>query len=220
MIRRSTWIVLVLLLALVGFSFYLRDRQARQPGTATPTGSILPLFEGAKIEPTFVRVESSLGVVVQFSRNEAGKWVLDAPAHAEADQAAAEAAATQAASLRVLSTVNLPPDVIGLDKPKYTLTVRYGDGIERTLRIGSETPIKDGYYAQLDDGPFQVVDKTGLDPLIQLLTSPPYLETPTPLASPTSPASPTPSEVPVTQTPDAATLPSSPAPDSSPTATP
>jgi len=193
MIRRSTWIVLVVLLAMIGLSFYLRDRQTRELAVATPTKGMAPLFDSGEGDPTMIKVESSLGLVVQFSRNEDGKWVLDAPEETEADQAAAEAAATQVGALRVLSTVALAPDIIGLDTPDYTLTVAFGDSGEYKLLVGSITPIQDGYYAQLDGGQYRVVDKFGLDELIGLLINPPYLATPIPRASPTPVAYATPS---------------------------
>lgn len=206
MIRRSTWIVLAMLLALVGFSFYLRERKASESASATPTNATPPLFEGGG-EPTLIRVEGSQGVAIQLSREGTGKWVLNAPREAEADQAAAEAAATQAGALRVLSTVQLGADIIGLDHPDYTLTLAFGDSVEHKLRIGSLTPIQDGYYAQLDDGPYQVVDKLGLDELIGLQTAPPYPATATPEASATPsavPAAATPEDGQVTNTANAA----------------
>ncbi|MFH1186475.1 MAG: DUF4340 domain-containing protein [Chloroflexota bacterium] len=185
MIRRGTWFLLVLLLSLIGLSVYLRDRQAKELVSATPTTSMAPLFDGGDGAPTLIRVESAFGVVVQFARDQSGKWVLNAPEEAEADQAAAEAAATQVGALRVLSTVKLGADIIGLDRPEYTLAVEFGDSVKHNLHIGSITPIQDGYYTQLDDGQYQVVDKFGLEKLIGLLTSPPYFATPTPLAPPT-----------------------------------
>ena len=194
MIRRSTWIVLIFLLALIGLSFYLRGREARELAAATPTEGVSHLFAGGEGAPTMIRVEDSLGVAVEFSRDEQGIWVLNAPESAAADQAVAEAAATQVDALRVLSTVDLAPDIIGLDSPAYTISLAFGQSIAHKLLIGAVTPISDGYYVQLDDGPYQVVDKYGLDELTGLLTNPPYLATPTPVlsATPLPLATPTP----------------------------
>jgi len=180
MIRRGTWLAIIVLLALVGFSYVLRDRQSRAAATATPTQGLSPLFEDRLGNPSAIRLEGATGQVVAFSRNADGIWVLDAPEKAEADQAAAQAAATQVDALRVLSTVDLDPQIIGLDAPAYTLTVEFDGGSIHSLRLGSVTPITDGYYAQLDQGPFQVVDKYGVDKLIELLGTPPFLATPEP----------------------------------------
>jgi hypothetical protein len=91
MVRTSTWIALVVLLALVGFSFYLRDRQAKELAAATPTEGMAHLFDVDQGEPTLVRVEGPAGEVVEFSRDSTGQWVLNEPEDARADQAAAEA---------------------------------------------------------------------------------------------------------------------------------
>lgn len=192
MIRRSTWLAIALLVALIGLSFFLRDRQAKEAAAVTPTRGMSPLFVSDEGSPSVIRVENSLGAAVQLSRNAAGVWNLDEPTKTEANQAAAEAAATQIGALRVLSTVSLGPDIIGLDKPGHTLTVTLGNGPPHTLRIGSVTPVQDGYYVQLDRSPFQIVDKFGLDALIRLLENPPYLATPTTevLANPPAPLSP------------------------------
>ena len=200
MIRRGTWFLLVLLVSLIGLSFYLRGRQAKNLALSTPTPGMALLFGGGG-SPTLIRVESGLGVVVQLARDDSGKWVLNAPNKAQADQAAAEAAATQIGALRVLSTVQLGADIIGLDRPAYTIAVEFGEAAKHSLRIGSITPIQDGYYAQLDGGRYQVVDKPGVEELIGLLTNPPYFATPTAPASPTSTVSAKPSPEPALSTP-------------------
>ena len=65
---------------------------------------------------------------MEIARDASGKWILRAPSRADADQAAAEAAATQVGALRSLSTVRLAPAVVGLDKPAYTLTIAFPGG--------------------------------------------------------------------------------------------
>ena len=103
-----------------------------------------------------------------------------------ADQASAEAAATQASALRILANPQLGLDVVGLDKPTYKITITFSGGKTHNLAVGSVTPIQDGYYASLDGGASEIVDKTGLDALLGLLTQPPYVATLTPVAAPTS----------------------------------
>jgi hypothetical protein len=185
MVRKGTWILLLTLLALVGLSLFLQKRQSGEAAAPTATSSILPLFSEASGEPARIRIENAAGDTVEFARSADGTWALIAPSQTEADQASAEAAATQISALRSLSVVRLAPAVVGLDKPEYTLVVTFGDGTVHTLLVGSPTPIQDGYYAQLDEGAFQVVDKYGLDALIGLLMAPPYAATPTPRASAT-----------------------------------
>jgi hypothetical protein len=183
---------LIVLLALVGFTFFLRDRQNKIAEAATPTQGLSPLFADVLGEPSLIRIESAATEGMELARNADGTWVLNAPEEAEADQAAAQAAATQIGALRILSTVGLEPEIVGLDDPAYTLTVRFDDGSTHTLLIGSVTPITDGYYTQLNGGAYQVVDKYGLDALIELVGAPPYLATPTPQETPSALPSATP----------------------------
>ncbi len=195
MIRRSTWIVLVVLIALVAFSLYLKDQQSKAAARPTPTEGSAPLFPTSDGSPNDVKIVAAPGNSVEFARDQSGTWVVKAPISAAADQAASEAAATQVTGLRVLANIQLGLDVVGLDKPSDTLTVTFSSGKTHTLLIGAATPIQNGYYCQLDGGPVIVVDKLGMDALLGLLTSPPYLATLTPVASET------PSPAPATDTP-------------------
>ncbi len=212
MIRRNTWVLLVILLAVVGFSYYLKTYKAKQAAaaTATPTSGTAstPLFSAADGQPTDITVKDSTGKMVAVARNSSGKWVLQAPTQADANQAAAEAAATQVTSLQVLSSVTLGLDVVGLDKPAYTMSFVFSGGKSHTLEVGAETPIQDGYYTSLDKGPVRIVDKQGIDALIQLLSQPPYAVTPTPpvTVAPSLPAA-TATTTELTATPPAATGP-------------
>lgn len=192
MIRRGTWIALAILLGLVGLSFLLKAQKTESAEAATPTEGLSRLFDDRLGVPSLIRIESATGQAVQLGRNEDGTWVLEVPEEAAADQAAAQAAATQIGALRILSTVDLSPEIIGLESPAYHLTLKFEDGSTHSLLIGSVTPITDGYYAQLDGGPFQVVDKYGLDVLIGLVGAPPYLATPTPGETPSAMTSGTP----------------------------
>ncbi len=191
MIRRNTWIVLALLVIAVGGAFYLNNRKSQQAASATPTASAPgsgALFSAALGEPTDMIVKDTTGKTVEIARNASGQWVLKAPIQADANQGAAEAAATQVTSLKVLSTVELDLNVVGLDKPAYNMSFTFKDGSKHSLNVGSLTPIQDGYYASLDNGPVKIVDKAGIDALTQLLAQPPYLATPVPpiTATPTA----------------------------------
>lgn len=214
MIRRNTWILVVVFAALVGLSFYVRDLKARQAAEATPTVGTTTLFSAAEGNPTDIKIESGIGAVVEISRDPSGTWVLKSPRQTAANQASAEAAATQVTALHILANVELGLDIAGLDKPAYTVTVVLGSGETHKLLVGSVTPVQDGYYCQLDLGPIVVVDKFGLDALLDLLTNPPYLATLTPVASAT------PSPGPTTPTPEVTLTPATSVPQGSVTATP
>jgi hypothetical protein len=188
MIRRSTWIVLFLLAVLIGFTFYFKNYKAKQAAAVTPTSAAsasTELFSADLGAPTDIKIDDATGKSMEVARNEAGTWELKAPAAVPADQAAAEAAASQVTSLQILSTVQIGLDVVGLDKAAYTMWITFNGGKAHILKVGSVTPIEDGYYTSLDGGPVRVVDKQGLDALIPLLEQPPYAATLTPAVPPT-----------------------------------
>jgi hypothetical protein len=217
MIRRTTWIVLIVLLALVGFSFYLKNHKAQQAASVTPTspagGPAAPLFSTSEGTPTDLGIKDTTGRAVDVARNASGVWVLKAPTDAPADQASAEAAATQVTSLRVISNVQLGLDVVGLDKPTYTMSFSFSNGKKHTLTVGALTPIQDGYYASLDQGPVRIVDRQGLEALIQLLNQPPFAATATSAAPTAGTATLEPTRMPtVTDTPAATAPATSPTP--------
>ena len=194
MIRRNTWLLIVILVAVVAFSYYLKNRKQQEAAAATPTAAqavSTTLFAVDEGQPTDISVKDSTGKLVEFARNSSGKWVLKAPTDAEANQAAASAAATQVTSLQALSNVALGFNVVGLDKPSYTMSFVFSGGKTHTLKVGAETPIQDGYYASLDGGMVRIVDKQGIDALIQLLSQPPYAATPLPPIASTPATSPT-----------------------------
>lgn len=190
MIRTSTVVYIVLLLVLVGAYFYLRDRQepAEIELTVEPTEVISYLFSEEEGTPSSIRIESKAGEIVEVARDADNAWTLTQPLEAKADQAAAEAAATQATTMRILDTVpGVEPEVVGLAEPEYTLVVDFADGGERSVDIGVITPTESGYYVRNTAGEIVIVSRSSIDALLGLLENPPVLETPTPaLLAPTA----------------------------------
>jgi hypothetical protein len=183
MIRRSTVVYIVLLLVLAGAYYYLNNRE--QPAdielTLEPTSEVSYLFAAEEGIPTSIRIESRAGQVVEVTRGEDNAWALTQPDEAKADQAAAEAAASQVTTMRILDTVpDVDPGIVGLETPEYVLTVTFTGGGERTVDVGVVTPSESGYYVRDTEGTVVVVSRSAIDSLLGLLTNPPYLETPTP----------------------------------------
>src|SRR3990172_7312511 len=137
--QRSTVVFLLLLLVLAGVYYYLNNRE--QPAdialTVEPEAQDSYLFAAEDGPPTRIRIEARTGETVEVARDEAGVWALTLPFEAEADQAAAEAAATQVAGLRILDRVpDIDPEVVGLKIPEYTLLIEFTSGVERKADIG------------------------------------------------------------------------------------
>jgi hypothetical protein len=205
MIRRSTIVYLLLLLGLVGVYYYLSTREpsAEAEATLEPTVEVAYLFSAEEGTPSSFRLEAKSGAAVELERGGDNAWKLIQPVEAAADPAAAEAAASQLTTLRILDTVpDLDPASVGLEPPEYVLTLKFTSGTEQTIDLGVLTVSESGYYARDPDGKIVIVSRDAIDALLSLLENLPYLETPTP-----SPVSATESATPLPVTPEADSLP-------------
>ena len=205
MIRRSTVVYIVILLALAGVYYYLNNRE--QPAAdieVTPEATLeepVYLFTAADGVPTSIHITSETGEVVEVARDADNSWKVMLPIEGTADQGAAEAAASQVTTMRVLESIpDIDLDLVGVNEPDYTVNIQFSNGQERTLNIGVVTPTESGYYVQdASGGDVLIVTKSSLDALLGMLTLPPYLETPTPSPMPTE------MPLPATATPEAGT---------------
>ena len=209
MIRRSTVVYIVLLLALAGTYYYLnhRAKPADIEVTAEPSADIQQgyLFTPADGTPSSIRIESKAGQTVEIARGADNAWTLTQPIEAKADQGEAEAAASQIATMSILDTVpEIDPTIVGLETPEYILTVKFTNGVERTVDIGVITPTESGYYVRNAAGKVIIISRSAIDSLLGLLDNPPYLETLTP--SPIPPTA-TLTPPPASQTPEIGTPP-------------
>lgn len=207
MIRRSTVVYLVILLALAGAYFYLKNREQPAADIAvTPEATLEEtryLFTAADGVPTSIQITATTGELVEVARGADNAWKVMLPIEMAAEQGASEAAASQVTTMRVLESIpQIDLNVVGLLEPDYILNVKFNNGQERTINIGVVTPTANGYYVQdASGGDVLIVSKSSLDSLIGMLTSPPYLETPTPSPIPTE------TPIPVSATPELDTSP-------------
>jgi hypothetical protein len=181
--RRATLVYLVLLLVLAGAYWYLNNREesAEPEATPEPTEEVSYLFPAEDGTPSGIRIESKSGETVEVARDAENAWALIQPLEAKADPAAAEAAASQITTIRVLDRVpDLDPGIVGLEIPEYVLTIKFTSGVEHTVEVGLLTPTESGYYVRDADGELVIVSRSAIDALLALLENPPYLETPTP----------------------------------------
>lgn len=206
--RPGTWLTVLIFIALIAVAIYLNRQKTTANAEATPANTPGNLFS-ASVDgsPTSIEIKPETGDTVRVALDEKKVWALELPVKTEADQSLAEAAATQISALKILDTVNADPEIFGLNKPAYVVTLKFSNGKTHTLEIGAPTPTTSGYYVRLDQDKMMIVDVNGIDALIQLVAFPPYLNTPTPLPLPPTetPVSPIPAvstpEAPVTPTP-------------------
>ena len=209
MIRRSTVVYIVVLIAMVGAYFYLKNRDQAEPDVAAtlePTQEVAYLFTEDSGVPSSIRIEAQTGEIIELARDAENAWVLTQPFEAKADQASSEATASQVTTMRVLDRIpEMDLEVVGLEVPAYTITIRFTGNQERTLNIGVITPSENGYYVQdASNKEVMIVSRSAVDALLGLLVTPPYLETPTPSPLPAT-ETPVPSLTPEVSTPSSAT---------------
>ncbi|HVF26341.1 MAG TPA: hypothetical protein VNA23_10655 [Anaerolineales bacterium] len=172
----------MLFLLVIGAYYYLNNREqpADTAPTLEPTAEVSYLFTAEDGLPTSIRIESKMGETVEVARNAENAWQLILPSEATADQASAEAAASQVTTMQILDRLpDIDPEIVGLTDPEYNLLVRFTSDVERNVKIGVITPTESGYYVQNTDGETVIVSKSSVDALLGLLDNPPYLETPT-----------------------------------------
>ena len=187
MIRRSTVVYITILVALVAVYFYLNNREEPADIEVTPEAleDVSYLFAAEEGVPTGIHIQAKSGEAVEVARNAESAWVLLQPVEAEAEQGASEAAASQLTTMRILDRIpEIDAELVGLREPGYILTATFDGGTERSVHIGVVTPTESGYYVRdAAGGDVLIVSKSSIDALLQLLTSPPYAQTPTPDAT-------------------------------------
>ena len=178
MVKRQTWILLAVFVALIGLAFIwtgYQNNQRKSHPTASPTPEqFLFTFDSAAVA-SLKLTDNTSGKSVMVSRDTAGQWVLVEPQAEFTDIASVEAAVTQLASLRVTSSLTNTqnPAEFGLDKPAYTITININGGGQLLAQVGSATATSSGYYVLAPGGALQIVNKYGLDAVFKLLTNPP-----------------------------------------------
>ncbi|MEJ5223492.1 MAG: DUF4340 domain-containing protein [Anaerolineales bacterium] len=181
--ERTAWLLLIILAGLVGLGWYLNQRPTQtQTPTVTPAPTPAFLFVNDSTQIVNFSLLDASGEYSTLTRGAGGVWMLETRSYnGNADQGQAEAAASQVAALRILNTLDSTPALadIGLEPPAYTLKVTTAGG-EQTVKIGNATVTGSGYYVLNADGTVSIVSKFGIDALLNLLTTPPFAQTPTP----------------------------------------
>jgi hypothetical protein len=180
MVRRSTGILFVVFVVLLlGVLFWQQTKQSEE-SKITPTAVQEYLFD-FDAEITNLIIESPDGKVVEMARDKDGQWALLQPENEDVDISRAETTSTQLMVLRVLAKFDqeVPEkSAVGLDKPSYVITFTLNDGSNIVVHIGDATPTDSGFYVNVDGRGVFVVEKYGLQTILDLVESPPIMPTP------------------------------------------
>jgi hypothetical protein len=193
MIRRNTWILLILLGLVLILAWYLQRPGKPIKASTTPTVEVKNLLDVNVTDLSSVSIEDNQGKVVSFVKDAQGKWSLLEPEGEAGDLTAADTAINSFTGLTVLSSLETVPalNVIGLAQPVYVITLTSTTGQIRKVFIGSVTPTNSGYYVKVDNGSALVVSKFAVDGLLDVFNNPPLLPTPTPTETQTPTITPT-----------------------------
>ena len=194
MVKRSTWILLVILALAVGAYFLIQNRPSKVNSlTPTATGGSFLITQVEGVLQSLHIVDNK-GNNFQMQRDLSKSWVITAPTSGVADQGLAGAAETQVGSLSVVTTLNTPPDLstLGLSIPADTIDLGFVNGSSHKIEVGNLTPTSSGYYVRFDGGKIYVIEKSGIDAILNLLTAPPFPATATPVATSDTTSTPSP----------------------------
>jgi len=207
MVRRSTWILLVVFAILVGFAWFFQRYQANKANnaaTATPTASPANLYDLSNTQVDRISITDDMGDKIELFRDSvSSNWAIaDVPVD-QADSAQIDAMSKQLFSLQAQDTLTQTPplDSIGLVTPAYTITMTTTEGTQIITHVGTQTAIGSGYYVRVDSDSVVIVDKVVMDGILNLIKQPPLLPTATPIVTSTETAPPTEAGSQVTPTP-------------------
>jgi len=180
--KRSNWILLILLALTIGVYFLLQERSEKNAVEETPVAPSDLLIETNGDVLKSIRIYDHDYHIVELVRDQSGAWAVSLPNAAAADQSLAGAAEIQVNALGIVTQIGTVANFgdFGLDAPAYTIKLSYYSGAQHKIEVGDLTPTSSGYYVQLDDGDVYVVSQYSLDAVLELVNNPPYLPTPTP----------------------------------------
>lgn len=191
----ATWAAVFVLVFLIAATVYINQQQERAEAESPTVAAQEENFVFENKETLVsLKIETAEGETVLLARNEENVWALKLPTEAEADQGLAEAAASQVNALRIVNEIQADPFSLGLDAPAFVITVEFQGGATHRLEVGEKTPTGNGYYARLDNQKTFIAAAAGIDALINLISNPPYVNTPTSVPAATS--TPLPTETP------------------------
>jgi len=183
MIKRNTWILLIIFSVVVISYFAFNSYKSNSTGvtvTSTPGNSYLVSQNEGALQSIQIFNDQH---VFQMQRNGSGAWVITLPTAGIADPSLAGAVETQIDALLIIKNLNdqFNLSAAGLTPPTYTIGIVLTGGKSHVIQVGSMTPSGSGYYVHFDDQNLYIVSSAGIDALLNLLTAPPYPPTPTPI---------------------------------------
>jgi hypothetical protein len=187
MIRRSTWItLLVFVVVLAGAMVWTRRAPINDAAETSPTPASLWSYDESQVQG--LRIEDlKAGKIVEVHRNPDVAWKLTQPDEEPADAGRVEQAITWLRSPNVSRVLTADQDLgpFGLADPAVRVTLLLQDGTSQSFDVGASTGIAGTAYIRVAGGDqIQVVSGYSLDDVTGLLDDIPVVPpTATPVAT-------------------------------------
>ena len=172
MIRRTTWIVLLVFIAALAVVLYLqRSGKLESAVSSTPNPTEAAVFGLDTGSITQLRIEIPGSDQATFTRNADGTWMSLTPEGFNPDSATVNEALGQIADWTIQNELQIAPplEAVGLNSPSHLLVLQMDSGQEHTIQVGNLNPAQTGYYLQLDGGSPFLVSRYSIDPVLGLL---------------------------------------------------
>lgn len=171
MLRRSTVLLVVIFLLLLGFIAALQQgwfSSSPQEPTATPQAFLLDGFLMAQVEN--IQVFENQQLTLDLKRTPDGGWIFTLPAASPADPGKVEQLLSSLSALTAASQVSpgTALEALGItpDGKKLVMVDQMGGMV--TLHLGNSTPTGTGYFVQVNQKPPLVVSQYAFQDVISL----------------------------------------------------
>ncbi len=125
-----------------------------QVNRPTPQATVPPLLGIATSQVTQMTITDSSGTLQFYPKSSGSTWYLGSPTGPEADNTLVTGFVGSLATLTAVQTVTAVPTAseltaYGLSPATKTVVIERGSLPTKTLLVGSESPVQNGYYAQV-----------------------------------------------------------------------
>jgi hypothetical protein len=184
MIKRPTIVLLIIFALVLGLAFLipvLQGDEDKSDQLATPRPKFLPTGD------TYVKIlllENGSEVATLHQQKD-GNWVVDYPSGASVSTGEVEQIFSELAAIEIVSSLPTPPAAssVSLDAPKWILQLTDSKEEVIMVKVGDAAPTGSAYYVILDNKSPVVINRYGLDRVIEILSG----LIPVPLATETTP---------------------------------
>jgi hypothetical protein len=178
MIKKPTWILLIIFLLALGSAVFLDKNPGITAGLHTSTPTLYPnLLSGfSSASASSIEFTPTQGEHILIEKKADNSWEIKG-LEKTASQGKIEQLLTNISDLKIFAVMasGLKLDEVGLSQNPALLKIEYISGQGKLIKIGKLTQTDSGYYAQVDDGPILVISKFGLTSVLDMLNPPSLL---------------------------------------------